>query len=93
MLSTVLVVDDDPIHRSLLERIVTRLGYKVQLAASGEEAHRQVGSGVGSYAVRAAVDGDARDCAGHEVAALLVLRSRGKQSGRGQGSGSPSRIH
>jgi DNA-binding NtrC family response regulator len=38
MLSTVLVVDDDPIHRSLLERIVTRLGYKVQLAASGEEA-------------------------------------------------------
>jgi DNA-binding NtrC family response regulator len=38
MLSTVLVVDDDPIHRSLLERIVTRLGYEVRLAASGEEA-------------------------------------------------------
>ncbi len=38
MLSTVLVVDDDPIHRSLLERIVTRLGYGIRLAASGEEA-------------------------------------------------------
>ena len=38
MLSTVLVVDDDPIHRSLLERIVTRLGYEVRLAASGHEA-------------------------------------------------------
>ena len=38
MLSTVLVIDDDPIHRSLLERIVTRLGYEVRLAASGQEA-------------------------------------------------------
>lgn len=38
MLSTVLVVDDDPIHRALLERIVTRLGYEVRLAVSGEDA-------------------------------------------------------
>jgi len=38
MLSTVLVIDDDPIHRALLERIVMRLGYEVRLAFSGEDA-------------------------------------------------------
>ncbi len=38
MLSTVLVVDDDPVHRALLDRIITRLGYGVRIAESGEEA-------------------------------------------------------
>ena len=38
MLSTVLVVDDDPVHRALLDRIITRLGYGVRVAESGEEA-------------------------------------------------------
>ena len=47
MLSTVLVVDDDPIHRSLLERIVTRLGYGVQTAQSGADALRLLDSPAG----------------------------------------------
>ena len=38
MVSTVLVVDDDPVHRALLDRIITRLGYGVRVAESGEEA-------------------------------------------------------
>jgi len=38
MLNTVLIVDDDPIHRVLLERIVTRLGYGTKIAESGEKA-------------------------------------------------------
>ena len=50
MLSTVLVVDDDPIHRSLLERIVTRLGYGVRTAQSGEEALAIIG-GIESQAI------------------------------------------
>ncbi len=38
MLSTVLIVDDDPVQCVLLERIVTRLGYHVKIAESGEQA-------------------------------------------------------
>ncbi len=38
MLGTLLLVDDDPVHCVLLERIVTRLGYGVIVAQSGEQA-------------------------------------------------------
>ena len=38
MLSTVLIVDDDPVQCVLLERIVARLGYIAKIAESGEQA-------------------------------------------------------
>ena len=38
MLSTVLIVDDDPVQCVLLERIVARLGYHAKIAESGEQA-------------------------------------------------------
>jgi len=47
MLNTVLIVDDDPIHRSLLERVVTRLGYNVCMAHGGEEALKLIASPAG----------------------------------------------
>ncbi len=34
----ILVVDDDPVQREVLTRILTRLGYRVHAVASGEEA-------------------------------------------------------
>jgi DNA-binding NtrC family response regulator len=47
MLNTVLIVDDDPIHRSILERVVTRLGYNVRTAHGGEEALKLIASPAG----------------------------------------------
>ena len=38
MPQTVLIVDDDPTQRRLLEAVVTRSGYRVKQAASGREA-------------------------------------------------------
>jgi DNA-binding NtrC family response regulator len=38
MTATVLVVDDDPVQRRLLEAMVRRFGYEALVAASGEEA-------------------------------------------------------
>jgi DNA-binding NtrC family response regulator len=38
MTATVLVVDDDPVQRRLLEAMVRRFGYEARVAASGEEA-------------------------------------------------------
>lgn len=35
---TVLAVDDDPVMRELVEKVLTPMGYKVLSAASGEEA-------------------------------------------------------
>jgi two-component system cell cycle sensor histidine kinase/response regulator CckA len=40
---TVLIVDDDPLVRSLTERVLTRLGYTVMAAADGAEAVELVG--------------------------------------------------
>ncbi|MEL6227197.1 MAG: response regulator, partial [Pseudomonadota bacterium] len=34
----ILIVDDDPAQRRILEEIIKRLGYDTQLAKSGEEA-------------------------------------------------------
>ncbi|MFQ5770637.1 MAG: PAS domain S-box protein, partial [bacterium] len=34
----ILVVDDDPVQRRVVKQLLTRLGYKVQTVASGEEA-------------------------------------------------------
>lgn len=41
-MSTILVVDDDPDMRALLERKLTRAGYAVVLAEDGEDAGRSV---------------------------------------------------
>ncbi|HEY0440794.1 MAG TPA: sigma-54 dependent transcriptional regulator [Xanthobacteraceae bacterium] len=38
MAERVLVVDDDPVHRRLIENMLTRFGYEVASAASGEAA-------------------------------------------------------
>jgi len=38
MTATVLVVDDDPVQRRLLEAMVRRFGYEALVASSGEEA-------------------------------------------------------
>lgn len=40
---TVLIVDDDPLVRSLTERVLTRLGYKVLAASDAAEAVELVG--------------------------------------------------
>ncbi|GEM_PF-457642 len=40
--SMVLAIDDDPAVRSLLKRFLTKLGYQVELAESGEEGLRMV---------------------------------------------------
>ena len=38
MAQTVLVVDDDPTQRRLLEAVVSRHGYNVEIAKGGEDA-------------------------------------------------------
>ena len=38
MVGTVLIVDDDPVDRGLLERLVVQAGYRAVLAPGGEEA-------------------------------------------------------
>lgn len=38
MAQTVLVVDDDPTQRRLLEAVVSRQGYDVEIAKGGEDA-------------------------------------------------------
>jgi CheY-like chemotaxis protein len=38
MTTTVLVVDDDPIQRRLLESMINRLGYQAMTAERGEQA-------------------------------------------------------
>jgi CheY-like chemotaxis protein len=38
MTSTILLVDDDPIQRRLLESMVNRLGYVSRVAETGEAA-------------------------------------------------------
>ena len=42
-MNSILVVDDDQSMREFLEILLTREGYKVNLAASGEEACRIIG--------------------------------------------------
>ena len=37
MAGTILLVDDDPVVRRILERYLSRLGYQVEQAGSGEE--------------------------------------------------------
>ncbi|WP_349367690.1 sigma-54 dependent transcriptional regulator [Salinarimonas sp.] len=39
MTSTILIVDDDPVQRRLLEAMVRRFGYEARVAESGAEAH------------------------------------------------------
>ena len=43
MPAKVLVVDDDPVQRRLLEGILTRLGHGVELAESGDDAMERLG--------------------------------------------------
>jgi len=38
MAQTVLIVDDDPTQRRLLETVVSRQGYDVEIAEGGEDA-------------------------------------------------------
>ena len=38
MSCTVLIVDDDPVQRRLLEALVRRVGYAVETAEGGEQA-------------------------------------------------------
>ncbi len=38
MSCTILIVDDDPVQRRLLEALVRRFGYEVETAESGEAA-------------------------------------------------------
>ena len=40
---TLMVVDDDPLERELVSRLLGKLGYRVAVAAGGEEAVAQVG--------------------------------------------------
>ena len=40
MSETVLIVDDDPVQRRLLENMVQRFGYRVLLAEGGDMADR-----------------------------------------------------
>jgi DNA-binding NtrC family response regulator len=47
MSSTILIVDDDPIQRRLLENTVQRLGYHPQVAESGEAALARIDSAEG----------------------------------------------
>ena len=44
MSCTVLIVDDDPVQRRLLEALVRRFGYNAETAESGEEALRRIDS-------------------------------------------------
>jgi DNA-binding NtrC family response regulator len=44
--STVLIADDDPVQRRLLEAMVRRFGYHARLADGGEAALRELESGV-----------------------------------------------
>ena len=37
MMKTILIVDDDPIQRRLLENTLKRLGYETMLAQGGQE--------------------------------------------------------
>jgi len=40
-MARILVVDDEPAIRSMLERMITRLGHEVSVAPDGDEALRQ----------------------------------------------------
>ena len=44
MSCTILIVDDDPVQRRLLEALVRRFGYAVETAASGDAALRRITS-------------------------------------------------
>jgi DNA-binding NtrC family response regulator len=47
MAKTVLVVDDDPTQRRLIQAVLEREGFAVSHAENGDEAMRHLGSGVG----------------------------------------------
>ena len=42
MSAVVLVVDDDPVQRRLIENMVQRFGYKALTADGGDAAHKRV---------------------------------------------------
>src|ERR1051326_1468257 len=78
MAETILIVDDDPVQRRLLEAMVRRFGYEAATADGGEAALRRVIGG----AEAAKIDAGALDLVMPDLEGLGVL-ARPKEAGAG----------
>ena len=78
MTATVLVVDDDPVQRRLLDAMLKRFGYDVVVAETGDEAVRLLGGAEGDRFDAVVLDLVMPDLDGMGV--LAALRERGVET-------------
>jgi DNA-binding response OmpR family regulator len=77
--ATILVVDDEPMDRMVLDDMLTNRGYQVLLARSGKEALQQFQAGAGDIDL-VLLDWTLPDISGMEV--HRQLKAHGNETGR-----------